>query len=86
MANPFDDPAKTRYRRYFERRGIRAIPQYEVFSLSRATDLVVECTEGNIQGLQDTIFGHFRRINALEFKGVHDLRCRPGSFIRRNWN
>lgn len=72
MANPFDDTAKTRYRRFFERRGIRAIPQYEVFSLSRATDLVVECTEVNIQRLQDTIFAHFRRINALEFKGNHD--------------
>ena len=38
MANPFDDTAKTRYRRIVKR-GIRAIPQYEVFTLSRATDL-----------------------------------------------
>lgn len=72
MANPFDDTAKTRYRRFFERRGIRAIPQYEVFALSKATDLVVECTKADIQALRDTIFGHFRLINALEFKGRHD--------------
>lgn len=72
MANPFDDTAKTRYKVFFERRGIRAIPQYEVFSLSRATDLVVECTKADIQTLSDTIFGHFRLINALEFKGRHD--------------
>ncbi|MCB0063111.1 MAG: hypothetical protein KDE19_13395 [Caldilineaceae bacterium] len=72
MANPFDDTAKTRYRTYFEKRGIRAIPQYEVFSLSRATDLVVECTDVDIQTLQDTAFAHFRQINALEFKGIHD--------------
>lgn len=72
MANPFDDTAKTRYRRFFERRGIRAISQYEVFSLSRVTDLVVECAEEDIQRLQDTIFAYFGRINALEFKGVHD--------------
>jgi hypothetical protein len=56
MTNPFDDTAKTRYRRYFERRGIRAIPQYEVFTLSRATDLGVEYTEADIQRLRSTIF------------------------------
>lgn len=72
MDNPFDDTAKSRYRRYFEQRGIRAIPQYEVFSLSRATDLVVECAEGDVKKLQQTIFAHFRRVNALEFKGIHD--------------
>lgn len=87
MANPFDDTAKTRYRRFFERRGIRAIPQYEVFSLSRATDLVVECTEEDIQRLQGTIFAHFRRINALEFKGYHDLLNAPdlNVIMLRTW-
>jgi hypothetical protein len=72
MDNPFDDTAKSRYRQYFEQRGIRAIPQYEVFSLSRATDLVVECTEDDVKKLQQTVFAHFRRVNALEFKGIHD--------------
>lgn len=52
MDNPFDDTAKSRYRRYFEQRGIRAISQYEVFALSRATDLVVECTEEDVKGLE----------------------------------
>ncbi|MCE7981647.1 MAG: hypothetical protein DYG89_10675 [Caldilinea sp. CFX5] len=77
MANPFDDTAKTRYHRYFENRGIRAIPQYEVFSLSRSTDLVIECTEEDRQRLQGTIFAHFRQINALEFKGAHDPLTAP---------
>lgn len=54
--NPFDDTAKIRYRRFFERRSIRAIPQYQVFSLSRASDLVVESTVEDFQKLQDTIF------------------------------
>ncbi|MEZ4867804.1 MAG: hypothetical protein R3C14_41140 [Caldilineaceae bacterium] len=87
MANPFDDTAKTRYRNYFERRGIRAIPQYEVFSLSRATDLMVECSKEDMVGLQNTIFAHFRRINALEFKGIHDPLTAPdlNLILMRAW-
>lgn len=72
MENPFDDTAKSRYRRFFEQRGMRAVAQYEVFSLSRATDLVVECTAEDRKSLQNTIFAHFRHINAVEFKGYHD--------------
>ena len=72
MENPFDDTAKSRYRRFFEQRGMRAITQYEVFSLSRSTDLVVECSLEDRAVLQKTVFAHFRHINAVEFKGYHD--------------
>jgi len=72
MNNAFDDTAKTRYRDYFERKGLRAIPQYEFFSRSRATDLFVECNESERQTLQGTVFDYFRLINAIEFKGNND--------------
>jgi len=72
MSKAFDDTAKTRYRDYFEQRGLRAIPQYEVFSRSRATDLFVECNETERQALNGTVFDYFRLINAVEFKGNND--------------
>ena len=72
MDQPFDDTTKTYYRRFFEKQGMRAISQYEVFSRSRTIDLVVECTEEDHIKLANTIFEHFRRLNALEFKGYHD--------------
>lgn len=70
MEQPFDDTTKTFYRHYFEERNIWAIAQYEVFARSRAIDLLVECTAADLVKLQATIFAHFRRINALEFKGM----------------
>lgn len=33
---------------------------------------MVECRSEDLPKLEDTIFAHFQRINALEFKGVHD--------------
>ncbi|MBV7335877.1 hypothetical protein KFU94_48080 [Chloroflexi bacterium TSY] len=71
MDQPFDDTTKTYYRRFFEKQGMRAVSQYEVFSRSRTIDLVVECIEDYAK-LVDTIFAHFRRLNALEFKGFND--------------
>ncbi|MEZ4868074.1 MAG: hypothetical protein R3C14_42490 [Caldilineaceae bacterium] len=72
MAQPFDDTAKVYYSHFFERQGMRAVSQVEVFSRSRAIDLVVECTEVDQAKLQQTTFEHLRRLNALEFKGYHD--------------
>jgi hypothetical protein len=72
VEQPFDDTAKTYFRRFFERQGMRAISQFEVFSRSRTIDLIVECTIADQHKLTDTVFEHFRRLNALEFKGVHD--------------
>ncbi len=72
MDQPFDDTTKTYYRHFFERQGMRAVSQYEVFSRSRTIDLVVECIEEDHAKLADTIFEHFRRLNALEFKGFND--------------
>lgn len=72
MKQPFDDTTKSYYRRFFEERGLYAIQQYEIFSRSRSIDLVVESQSASIPQLQETIFGHFRRLNALEFKGIND--------------
>lgn len=72
IQQPFDDTTKTYYRRYFEKLDISAVTQYEVFSRSRAIDLMVTCTVEDLQKLAETSFAHFRQINALEFKGYHD--------------
>ncbi|MFN8486933.1 MAG: hypothetical protein U0350_05020 [Caldilineaceae bacterium] len=72
MNQPFDDTAKTFYRRFFENLGMQAIPQYEVFARSRSIDLIVACNDEDRNKLQTTCFAHFRRFNALEFKGYHD--------------
>ena len=72
MKQPFDDTTKSYYRRFFEERGLHAIQQYEVFSRNRSIDLVVESEQQYIPQLQDTVFAHFRQLNALEFKGIHD--------------
>jgi hypothetical protein len=72
MNQPFDDSVKSFYRRFFERLGMQAVSQYETFARSRAIDLVVECTEVDRLRLQPTIFAHFRLLNALELKGIHD--------------
>ncbi len=72
MKQPFDDTTKSYYRRFFEARGLHAIPQYEVFSRGRSIDLVVEGLEATSPQLQQTVFAHFRQLNALEFKGIHD--------------
>lgn len=72
MVQPFDDTTKAYYRHFFEKQGMRAKSQVEVFSRSRAIDLVVECTAEDRVKLEGTIFAHLRRLNALEFKGYHD--------------
>lgn len=72
MQQPFDDTTKAYYQQYFEKLEIPAITQYEVFSRSRAIDLLVTCTAADLPKLAETVFAHFRTVNALEFKGYHD--------------
>lgn len=69
----FDDTAKEFYRKLFEDWGLSVETQREVFFQGRAIDLVVTCpTAAQRQCLQPTLFSYFRRLNALEFKGIHD--------------
>ncbi|MCE7983920.1 MAG: hypothetical protein DYG89_22325 [Caldilinea sp. CFX5] len=72
MEQPFDDSAKNFYQRFFTDLGMRTTTQYEVFSRSRAIDILVECAIEDLPKLHDTVFNHFRRVNVLELKGSHD--------------
>jgi hypothetical protein len=72
VQQPFDDTTKAYYQQYFEKLEIPAITQYEVFARSRAIDLMVTCTAADLGKLAETVFAHFRTVNALEFKGYHD--------------
>jgi len=70
---PFDDTAKEFYRQWFEQWGLTVETQREVFFQGRAIDLVVSCpTPEQRHHLQPTLFAYFRRLNAMEFKGIHD--------------
>jgi hypothetical protein len=69
---PFDDAAKTFYQQLFTRWGLRVESQLAIFFRSRTIDLVVHCAEAERQRLGGTVFSHFRLLNAVEFKGVHD--------------
>jgi peroxiredoxin len=72
-AEPFDDTAKDFYRQLFEEWGLTVETQREIFFRGRAIDLVVSCpTAEERQCLQATLFAYFRRLNALEFKGIND--------------
>ncbi len=69
---PFDETAKAFYHHFFKSRGFQVETEEEVFSRSRKIDLLVKCTDANRHQLQNTLFAHFRQLNALELKGVHD--------------
>lgn len=69
---PFDDRAKEFYRRLFVSWGMQVETELEVFFRGRSIDLVVQCTDGDLQRLQETVFSHFRYLNALELKGIRD--------------
>ncbi|RKZ93580.1 MAG: hypothetical protein DRR19_00695 [Candidatus Parabeggiatoa sp. nov. 1] len=69
---PFDDTTKAFYRQFFENKGIAVETEREVFFRGRSIDLVVTCTDSDKAQLQNTVFSHFRRLNALELKGIHD--------------
>jgi len=69
---PFDETAKAFYHRFFKNWGIEVETEREVFSRSRKIDLVVTCANVDRSKLQQTVFTHFRQLNALELKGIHD--------------
>jgi hypothetical protein len=70
---PFDDTAKAFYRDLFKKRwGLVVETEKEVFARGRKIDLVVKCTDSDLVRLQNTIFSHFRELNALELKGIND--------------
>jgi len=61
------------YYRLFQNWGVKVETEREVFSRARTIDLVVTCsTEAEREQLQNTVFSHFRQLNALELKGFHD--------------
>jgi len=69
---PFDETAKAFFYHLFKNWGIEVETEKEVFSRSRKIDLVVTCTDTDRTHLQNTVFAHFRQLNAVELKGIHD--------------
>ena len=70
---PFDETAKAFYHSLFKNWGIEVETEREVFSHARKIDLVVTCSSNADRNkLQNTAFAHFRQLNALELKGIHD--------------
>ncbi len=72
MSEPFDPHSKSYYRHWFEKRQVPVETEYESFLRARKIDLLVRCDEAARQRLQETAFAHFRQVNCLEFKGIHD--------------
>lgn len=72
MEQPFDDTAKTFYHQLFSGWGMKVETEREVFSRSRAIDLVIECTEADLAYLRNTVFSNFREQNGVELKGPND--------------
>ncbi|MFB3040952.1 MAG: hypothetical protein ACE1ZS_03975 [Candidatus Poribacteria bacterium] len=72
MREPFDDATKAFYRSLFLSWGFTVETEREVFFRGRAIDLVVRCTNADRVCVQNTVFAHFRRLNALELKGATD--------------
>jgi len=69
---PFDETTKIFYRRFFEDKGLLVETEREVFFRARKIDMVVNCTQDDITRLENTVFSHFRELNALELKGPKD--------------
>jgi len=70
---PFDETTKAFYHRLFQNWGVKVETEREVFSHARTIDLVVTCSsEADRERLRNTVFSHFRQLNALELKGFHD--------------
>jgi tRNA threonylcarbamoyladenosine modification (KEOPS) complex Pcc1 subunit len=63
---PFDDTAKAFYRQFFEQRGLVVEVNPPIFFKARSINIVVTCNDSDRLKLQDTIFSHFRWLNALE--------------------
>ena len=71
-SEPFDQSAKIFYSNLFSDWGLKVETEREVFHRGRTIDLVVGCPDDGRERLSETVFAHFRRQNALEFKGHHD--------------
>jgi hypothetical protein len=69
---PFDETAKAFYRHLFKTWGVEVETEREVFSNARTIDLVVSLSEADHDKLRDTVFAHFKSLNALELKGIND--------------
>jgi hypothetical protein len=72
MKESFDNSAKAFYRQLFEDWGMLVETERVVFSRERTIDLVVTCNDSDQERLQTTIFSHFKRLNAIELKGIND--------------
>jgi hypothetical protein len=72
MKEPFDNSAKAFYRQLFEDWGILVETERVVFSWERTIDLVVTCSDSDQERLQTTVCSHFKRLNAIELKGIND--------------
>jgi hypothetical protein len=68
----FDNSAKAFYRQLFENWGMMVETERVVFSRERTIDLVVTCNDADQERLQTTVFSHFKRLNAIELKGIND--------------
>lgn len=68
----FDATTKTFYGKFFKQRGLSVETEQEIFSHSRSIDLVVRCKAEECSQLSDTVFAHFRELNAVELKGYND--------------
>lgn len=68
----FDATTKTFYGKFFKQRGFSVETEQEIFSHSRSIDLVVRCNTEQCSQLNDTVFAHFRELNAIELKGYND--------------
>jgi len=70
---PFDETTKAFYDRLFKNWGFKVETEREVFSRARKIDLVVTSrTEAAQARLKNTVFAHFRQLNAIELKGFYD--------------
>jgi hypothetical protein len=69
---PFDETAKAFYLHLFKTWGVEVKTEREVFSNARTIDLVVSLSKADHDKLRDTVFAHFKSLNALELKGIND--------------
>ncbi|HFD31642.1 MAG TPA: hypothetical protein ENJ28_02850 [Gammaproteobacteria bacterium] len=69
---PFDDTTKSFYSALFKGWGLNVETECEIFARSRCIDLVIQCKDAQQTQLQNSVFNHFRQLNALELKGHND--------------
>lgn len=72
VSESFDSHTKTFYRRKLTEWQLHVTSEFEVFARTRKIDWVVQCEDDDLVRLQPTVLQHFRRLNTLELKGIHD--------------